>query len=225
MKLNLTDSTDNATSLRQCGINAINPSVGLTVYFNGPTANYSGVTYNGTTQFSKISYNPGIDSSLALDNTTLMGYVYTTGNYLSWGQRSGGTDNIGLLLTNTNNVQNFINDNATIQNIGTSNNSSGFSAASRNGTTNTKYIIKNGTTLTEIGTIPTGRADLNLVEGARTTNGTNPDAYYNMRAQFVALGTGFNTTELAVVDNLVNNLQGSVDSLFGLTGASARQRY
>jgi hypothetical protein len=99
------------------------------------------------------------------------------------------------------------------------------SAASRNGTVNTKYIIKNGITVTQLGTTPTGRANLNLMEGARTLNGTDPNAYYNMRAQFVALGTGFNTTELALVDTLVNNLQGSIDSLFGLTGVSARKRY
>jgi hypothetical protein len=228
MKLNLTDSTNNATSLTQCSIDGILPGTNSTVYTNTPTANYSGVTYNGTTQYAQLGYNPGTDGALALDNTALMGYVYSTGAYLSWAQRSVSPNNIGLLTTTANQTQDFINDSATILSLGGTD-PAGFNAASRNTDLNTKHVIRANstgqTTVSEVGTAPTGRASFDLMEGARTLDGTAPDAYYNMRSQFLAVGKDFSMADLEGIETIVNNLQGSVDTLFGLSGTSARKRY
>jgi len=46
-----------------------------------------------------------------------------------------------------------------------------------------------------------------------------------MRSQFVAFGQGFSVAEMSVIEPIINNLQESVDALFGLTGTSARKRY
>ena len=223
MKLNLTDSTNNTTSLSQCSIDGINPASATSVYFNAPTANYSGVTYNGTTQYARMSYNPGTDAALGLDNTALFGYAYATSSYLSWAQRSGGSNNIGVLSSGTS-VQNFINDAATIQTFGLISNDGGFIGASRL-VASTKHIFRNIYDITETGTNTTGRADLDLVEGARTLDGTTIANYYNIRAQFMMVSQGLTVAEVELIEPLVNNLQGSVDTIFSLSGTSARKRY
>jgi hypothetical protein len=230
MKLNLTDSTNNATALYQCSINFVNPLVGQTIYTNNPTANYSGVQYNGINQSARLSYNPGTDPKLGEENTTLISYVYSTAvAWLSWAQRNssigGGVENIGLTVVNNGVTQNFINDSAGIVTFSGLNTASGFNGASRKNVAGTKYHFKNSTSITETGTFTTGRANLNIVEGGRTLNDTTVSNFYNMRAQFVAFGQGFTVEEMAVIEPIINNLQESVDTLFGLTGTSARKRY
>jgi hypothetical protein len=226
MKLNLTDSTNNTTALFQCSINSINPLVGQTVYTNNPTANYSGVQYNGINQSARLSYNPGTDPQLGEVNTSLISYVYSPAvAWLSWAQRSGGSENIGLTIVNNGVTQNFINDAATIITFSGLNTASGFNGASRRNVAGTKYHFKNGTSITQTGTFTTGRANLNIVEGGRTLDNITVSNVYNMRSQFVAFGQGFTVAEMSVIEPIINNLQESVDTLFGLTGTSARKRY
>ena len=226
MKLRLTDSTDNATALTQMGINAINPAIGADTFLGFPIANYSGVTYNGINQFSRLNYNPGTDPNLSVDDTTVCGYVYCPGAaYISFGQRSSGLNNIGVLNTNAALVQNFVNDNATIVTFTGLNTSSGFTGASRKNVANTKYIFKNGVAITQTGIGSIGRADLNPVDGGRTLDNVTVANYYNIRTQFVMFGKGLNVAEMATIEPLVNTLQANIDSLFGLTGTNARKRY
>jgi hypothetical protein len=229
MKLNLTDSTNNTTALFQCSINGINPLVGQTIYTNNPTANYSGVQYNGINQSSRLSYNPGTDPNLSLENTSLLSYVYSTAfAWLSWAQRNAGgfgVENIGLTIVNNGVTQNFINDQASIVTFSELNTASGFNGASRKNVAGIKYHFKNSTSITETGIFTTGRANLNIVEGGRTLDNTTISDVYDMRAQFVAFGQGFTVEEMAIIEPIINNLQESVDTLFGLTGTSARKRY
>lgn len=230
MKLNLTDSTNNTTSLFQCSINGINPLTGQTIYTNNPIANYSGVTYNGTNQSSRLSYNPALDGALGEQNTTLIGYAYSTAvAYISWAQRSfgsgGGTTNLGVTSVNNGVTQNFINDSATIITFSGLNTTSGFIGASRDDVFNEKYHFKNGVAITEVG-IPTyGRCSIDVVEGGRTLNNVSIANFYSMRAQFVAFGQGFSVAEMSVLEPIINDFQGKIDILFGLTGTNARKRY
>ena len=84
MKLFLTDSTNNTTSLFQCGINAVNPTENVPTYFNAPIANYSGILYNGTTQYAIMNFNPTGDANWALTSATIMVYngINVTGRML-----------------------------------------------------------------------------------------------------------------------------------------------
>jgi hypothetical protein len=230
MKLNLTDSTTNATSLFQCSINGINPLVGQTIYTNNPTANYSGVTYNGVNQIGRLSYDPALDVQLGEQNTTLIAYAYSSEfAYLSWAQRSfgsGGTaTNLGITSVNNGVTQNFINDAATIIFFDGLNTTSGFIGASRDDVFNEKYHFKNGVAITEVGIGTNGRCSIDVVEGGRTLDNVTIADYYSMRAQFVAFGQGFSVAEMSVLEPIINNFQGSIDTLFGLTGTNARKTY
>jgi hypothetical protein len=230
MKLNLTDSTTNATSLFQCSINAINPLVGQTVYTNNPTANYSGVAYNGTNQIARLSYNPALDVQLGEQDTTLIAYAYSSAAaYLSWAQRSfgsgGGSTNIGITSVNNGVTQNFINDSPSVITFSGLNTTSGFIGASRDDVFNEKYYFKNGVAITEVGIGTNGRCSIDVVEGGRTLDNVTIANYYSMRAQFVAFGQGFSVAEMSVIEPIINSFQGKIDTLFGLTGTNARKTY
>lgn len=228
LKLYLTDSTNNTTSLFQCGINAVNPSVGSTTFVNNPTANYSGVSFNGTTQYGILNYNVWNDAQIFNDDTTILTYAYSPAvAWITPGQRGNSGVNLSLTVVNNGLVQHFVNDfSATVPNLGISS-ASGLNAASRKSSApNTKYLFKNNVSLTQFGSVPTGnKADYNMFEGGRTLDGVNPNALYNVRPQFLMVAKGMNPTDVAAIEPIINNFQGTVDTIFGLTGTSARKRY
>jgi hypothetical protein len=234
MKLFLTDSTDNTTSLFQCGINAVNPTANVPTYFNAPTANYSGIEYNGTTQYAIMNYNPINDTTnWALTAATIMGY---------FGKNVSGRP-FGMRNTAISSIRNVFLENYTTPNLGlmacgvndstagvtfTGLEPEGFLAGYRQAaaSNNKKYFRNNNNIITQTGVIANGIPDVNLYEGGFTLDGgTTINTYVNQRIQFMLAGGEMTDTQVNDVQLLVNALQGDVDTLFGLTGTAARKRY
>lgn len=234
MRLFIGESTNNTTALNQCLLNAINPATyAPTLISNSPTANKSGLECNGVNQYYQCGFNPSTDAKWALNSATFINYAYLPAtNTILFGRRNNSiatNRQIYLQPLGISNVQinNGINDatggvvfSPTAQNV------SGFHAATRNAANNTKIYFWRNNQISQTGVIPNGVTNINMPFGAYSdTGGTSPIFTGAQRHQFDLYGSGFTTSELASMETIVNNLQGSLDTLFGLTGTNARKRY
>lgn len=230
MKLYITDSTNNATSLSQCGINAVNPATYVPTFVNNPTANYSGITYNGTTQYSELNFNPNSVASFGLNDSTMISYngIDNLVGALMFGQRNTAISLNGIQLTTLNSSGTLINhnDNSLVNQSFSGTNSQGFISSTRRTNNNTRYINRNSIAeFTQTGIPAVANPNISIVEGARRLNVGVVDAYQNIRPQFLLFSSNMTTSEVSSIQSLVNSLQGSLDTLFGLTGTAARKRY
>lgn len=65
-----------------------------------------------------------------------------------------------------------------------------------------------------------------MYEGGFTLDGgTTISSFSNTRPQFILIGGGMTDSEVDSIQVIVNNLQGSIDTLFGLTGTDIRKKY
>ena len=230
MKLYITDSTNNATSLTQMGINAVNPGTYNSTYFNNPTTSYSGMTMNGTTQYGLSNWNSSSsDARWDLNSASIMSYVGLTGgsDVYNFGLRSVIGNNIGLgMVPSTGQLFTGINDStATLTFASAINNVDGWRAGSRTAANNTKYYVYRTTSQTQTGVLVTGKSNINSPENTYTTNGTTFPSYFNQRLQFMATASGISSADLITIGGIVNTFQGGLDVVFGLTGGTARKRY
>ena len=234
MRLYLTDSTDNTTALNQCLINAVNPATyAPTVIANNPTANYSGVAYNGINQYHQCGYNPSTDAKWGLNSATFMGYYYLTAtNSVLFGRRNNAIATNRLVYLqplSISNVQinNGLNDStAGVVFSPTAQNVSGFHAASRVAA-NTKHYIWKNNLITQAGVVAYGVPSMNMGFGAYSDDGGTTKLFVGaQRHQFDLFGSGIAPSQIVnLIEPLVNTLQANIDSLFGLTGTNARKRY
>lgn len=235
MRIYATDSTNNTTSLNQCLLNAINPATYLpTLISNNPTANYSGVAYNGVNQYTQFGYNPITDPKWSLNSATQINYVYNPNNtyIIPHGQRNNSiATNRNIFQATQGTPSRFL---ATGINDATAGvvfsaivgDSSGFIAGCRNAANNTKYYFMKNTMITQTGVVPNGVANINMVFGAYSLDGGTTKLFQgSQRHQFDLFGSGFTTSELAAIEPIINNFQGDIDNIFNLTGADARKRY
>jgi hypothetical protein len=235
MRIYATDSTNNTTSLNQCLLNAVNPATYLpTLISNNPTANYSGISYDGINQFHQCGYNPITDPKWGLNSATQINYVYNPNNtyIVTHGQRNNSiATNRNMFQATQGTPSRFL---ATGINDATAGvvfsaivgDSSGFIAGCRNAANNTKYYFMKNTMITQTGAIPNGVPNLDLPFGAYSLDGGTTKIFLGaQRHQFDLFGSGFTTSELSSLETIVNNLQGSLDTIFGLTGTSTRKRY
>lgn len=228
MKLYITDSTNNATALTQCSINAVNPTANVPTFVNNPTANYSGIAYNGINQYTDINYNTISDPKWLLNGCTVIGYNgFSTGNSLMFGQRNNAiatNRQIFAQLVAPTSTSIGMNDSISAVTFAGSGDT-GYFAATRNANNSTKYYHRNAANLTQTGATVTAVPNIALVEGARRLNVGVQDAFTVQRQQFQLFGGAMTTANLASMQTLVNTLQGDLDNLFGLTGTNARKRY
>lgn len=235
MRLYIGESGNNTTSLNQCLLNAINPATYLpTLISNNPTANYSGVAYDGVNQFTQFGYNPITDTKWGLNSATQINYVYNPNNtyIVTHGQRNNSiATNRNIMQITQGTPSRFL---ATGINDATAGvvfsaivgDSSGFIAGCRNAANNTKYYFMKNTMITQTGVVPFGVPNVNMVFGAYSLDGGTTKVFQGaQRHQFDLFGSGFTTSEIASMETIVNNLQGSLDTLFGLTSTNARKRY
>jgi len=235
MKLRITDSTNNTTALSQMGLNAVAPSSNISTWSSSPTANYSGVSFNGTTQFETLNYNPSLDGKISINSGTIIEYLGTgliSPAFWRFGLRTasistshnfghGGNDSAA------NTINSAINDAGSAPSPIFTGFSSvqGLNASSRNAT-NQKVFYRNGNQQrTSVGVVPVGIPNTNLLCGAITLDGTTASNFSAYRSQCLIFGSGMTFSELNSLDMIVNNLQGSLDTLFGLTSTNARKRY
>ena len=228
MKLFITDSTNNSIALTQCGINAVAPLANVPTYYNNPTANYSGILYNGINQYAKSNYNPISDVKWGENDATLMGYVGLDTTSVFIGARNDPSylsSNVYLNTNNNGTVDVGLNSFFMQPSFGVL--ASGFISVSRTSNNSTAYFCRNNNINLTFGSSPTlPVTNTNLFEGGITIDGgVSVAAYGNQRLQYILAGSGMSISEQNSIQPLVNALQGSIDTLFGLTGSSARKKY
>lgn len=233
-RLYIAESTNNTTALAQCGLNMVNPSIYIPTFTNNPTANFSGVNYNGINQHMKCGFNPSTEIKWGLNSATFMNYSYLpTNNSLMFGQRNTSiatNRNVWLQSMGITNVTmaNGVNDSTGGMVFSpTAQNTSGFHAACRIANNSTKYYFWKSNSMTQTGVLTYGIPNMDTVFGGRTLDGGTTIQYVaEQRHEFDLFASGIAPSQILTMENYINNnFQSQLDLIFNLTGTNARKRY
>ena len=225
--LDVTDLTGgtNAQRLAQMKFNAVNPldsnAAFRQVYYNNPTANTDGITFNGTTQYLDTNCIPSTCGIISQNKTTLIKSVksYTTGGIEGcWNGSSH-----GLYLGP------YFSPSYSFAAVNAGGNTNGASSTNCIFTgyrlvAGTQYARLNGTDYAE------GRASIGLATNSITRGGFNNLAtglveYKSNNKQCgEILGAFDNVSDILTVETALNSFNTEVEGAFGLS-SGARKNY
>lgn len=224
--LDVTDLTSgtNAQRLAQMKFNAVNPldsnAAFRQVYYNNPTANTDGITFNGTTQYLDTNCIPATCGIITQNKGTLIKSVksYTTG-----GMEGCYNGSNGLFLGA------YYSPSYSFAAINAGGNTNGPSSANCIYTgyrlvAGAQYARLNGTDYAE------GRSSLTPQTNSITRGGNNNsvtglvDFKSNNKQCGEILGAFDNVSDILTVETALNNFNIDVESAFGLS-SGARKNY
>lgn len=214
------DISSNAASLAQMKWNFVNPlntdAAHRRTYFNNPTANYTGIDFNGTTQYIDIHFAANL---LSGNNDSYA--VYLAENSAGFRVDMGVYNGSGYLLFGNFDPVNG----AVYYNDGGASFVSGGMIGMWVVNTNVKETFKNAVLINNIaGAGTAGPGTDSIFEGALSQGGASSHSDRKQVFSCYCINNALTTLESAALSNDVNVLQGEIESALGLAPGT-RKKY